>query len=360
MELMQANKQWATRPDEERFLSLHEMLAAAETRRAISRASIVSSRSLRCVATDNGRDLALVGPNGNQVTPTHWSFGQLAQLAGAPGGYLRDLPAALAADCVDFGLQTRDIEDVGVLLTRADDSVQLRAATGPRYGRIWDSDVIGALVDRFGDGVTGDWRVPGIRGQQVEVTKQTTTLYAGDRDMFVFLADEQNRIELPNRRDGKTGSLARGFFVSNSEVGGGTLRLKAFLFDFACENRIVWGAHELDEIAIRHTASAPDRFIEELRPALVEYAGATSAATVGVLKAAQASKLERADVWLAGRFGPRVAQRIQHAHALDEGRPIETVWDAVTGATAYARSIPHQAERVELETKAGQLLELVA
>ena len=79
-----------------------------------------------------------------------------------------------------------------------------------------------------------------------------------------------------------------------------------------------------------------------------------------MLKAAQASKLDRADTWLANRFGPRVAQRIQHAHVLDEGRPIETVWDAVTGATAYARSIPHQAERVELETKAGALLELVA
>jgi len=44
---------------------------------------------------------------------------------------------------------------------------------------------------------------------------------------------------------------------------------------------------------------------------------------------------------------------------LDEGRPIETVWDAVTGATAYARSIPWQADRVEFETQAGGLLDLV-
>jgi hypothetical protein len=44
---------------------------------------------------------------------------------------------------------------------------------------------------------------------------------------------------------------------------------------------------------------------------------------------------------------------------LDEGRPIETVWDAVTGATAYARSIPWQSDRVEFETQAGGLLDLV-
>ena len=51
MELMQANKQWASRPAEERFTSLVEMHAAAEARRAISRASVVSSRALRVATT---------------------------------------------------------------------------------------------------------------------------------------------------------------------------------------------------------------------------------------------------------------------------------------------------------------------
>ena len=148
----------------------------------------------------------------------------------------------------------RDAMDVGVLLTKNGEST-LRAMTGPRYGRIWNGDVVDALRDRFGDGVTGDFRVPGIFGRELDqVTGENTTLFAGDRDMFVFLADEKNRIELPGRRDGQSGQLARGFFVSNSEVGAGTLRLKTFLFDYVCANRIVWGAHELEEIAIRHTA----------------------------------------------------------------------------------------------------------
>jgi hypothetical protein len=34
--------------------------------------------------------------------------------------------------------------------------------------------------------------VPGEFGQRVAVTKQNTTLYASDRDMFVFLADEED------------------------------------------------------------------------------------------------------------------------------------------------------------------------
>ena len=51
--------------------------------------------------------------------------------------------------------------------------------------------------------------VPGEFGGRVTVTKDNTTLYASDRDMFVFLADEENRIELPNR----DGRLKPGLFA---------------------------------------------------------------------------------------------------------------------------------------------------
>lgn len=357
--LMQAHTQWATRPAEERFISLPEMHASMVARQAISRAAVVSSRRLRAVPTDDNRGLLIEGPNGHGYAPTHWAMGQAANLVGAPGAYLRELPAPLAADCLNYGFQVeRDAKDIGVLLSR-NGTAELRAVTGPNYGRIWDGDVVASLMDRFGDGVTGTWRVPGVRGELVDVTRDNTTLFAGDRDMFVFLADEQNRIELPGRRDGQTGTLARGFFVTNSEVGAGALRVKTFLFDFVCANRIVWGAHELDEISIRHTASAPDRFLDQVTPALLEYSRASSANVSGVLRNAQAAKIDKVDKFLANRFGPRVAARVQHAHMLDEGRPIETVWDAVTGATAYARSIPWQADRVEFETQAGALLDLV-
>jgi hypothetical protein len=357
--LTECSKQWASRPAEERFTSLDEMLAAQTAQRAISRAAVVSSRSLSVAPTADNKGLIIEGPSGHAFAPSHWAFGQAANLIGAPAAYLRTLPAPVAADCLNYGFQIeRDAQDVGVLLTKNGDAV-IRAMTGPRYGRIWNDDIIRALMDKFGDGVTGDFRVPGVWGQQVEVDKQNTTLYAGDRDMFVFLADEKNRIELPNRRAGETGTLARGFFVSNSETGAGALRVKTFLFDFVCANRIVWGAHELEEISLRHTASAPDRFLEEVTPALMAYSQASENNVSSVLINAQKEKIPDVDKFLANRFGPRIGQRINHAHVIDEGRPIETIWDAVTGATAYARTIPWQADRVELETNAGKLLDLV-
>jgi hypothetical protein len=366
--LTQANKQWANRPAEERFLSLPEMHSKAVADRAISRALVTSSRKLRAVPAADNRGLVIEGAAGVQYAPTHWAFGQAAALTGAPAAYLRELPAPLAADCLNFGFQCARAEDVGVLLKRDDDAGagelagSIAAMTGPKYGRIWNNDVLAALIDRFGDGRSGDFRIPGEFGREVEITRDNTTLFAGDRDMFVFLADEVNRIELPGRRDGQAGELARGFFVSNSQVGAGALRVKTFLFDYVCSNRIVWGAHELDEIAIRHTASAPDRFIDEVTPALVEYSRAASSETVGKLRGAQAQRIgdeERVNKFLAQRFGPRVAERVKAAHMAEENRPIETLWDAVTGATAYAKSIQYTADRVDFETKAGEILDLV-
>ena len=361
--LMQASHQWATRPDDERFLSLLDMRDHFDTIRNQSRELVISTRQVSARPLgDDHKALELVGPSGVGYAPTHWSFGQLAALSEAPAGYLRRLPSAMAADCINWGMQKlRNIEDVGLLLQK-NGSNTVRAATGPRYGRIWNADVLNTLTKKFGDGVTGEWKVPGEFGVDVPVTKQNTTLYAGDRDMFVFLADEKNRITVPNRRNGKSGSLARGFWVSNSEVGSATFVLGTFLFDYVCMNRIVWGAADYREIRLRHTASAPDRWLEELQPALISYANSSSQSITQAVEKAQASRLDPDNVaeFLAKRFGTRMVQPLMMIHSTEENRPIETLWDVTTAATAYARSIPFQDERVKMERLAGDVMDLAA
>jgi hypothetical protein len=253
----------------------------------------------------------------------------------------------------------RNIEDVGVLLQKNGSSI-CRAVTGPRYGRIWNTDILQGLVKRFGDGVSGDWKVPGEFGKAVRVTKENTTLFAGDRDMFVFLADEQHRIEVPNRRNGQSGEMARGFFMWNSEVGSSTFGLATFLFDYVCCNRIVWGASEYKEVRIRHTASAPDRYIEEMAPALTAYANSSARNVVKAIEDARAKRLDKVDDFLANRFGKRLVTPLKSIHMAEENRPIETLWDVTTAATAYARSVEYQDDRVELERVAGDVMSLAA
>ncbi len=261
--LMRASHQWASRPADERFISLLELQDFATRQRAMSRSTVLSSRRIEVTPDPEDPQMRglLIGVNGATMVPTHWSFGQLCSRAAtpSPASYFREsrVPSPLIADCLNYNLRfTRDVEEVGILATEN----ELRAVNGARYGRIWNADIVDTLVDKFGDGVSGDWRVPGEFGERVTVDKANTTLFASDRDMFVFLADEDRRIEVAGR------NLARGFFLWNSEVGDKTLGVGFFLFDYVCSNRIVWGADQYTEVRIRHTSGAPDRWLEETIP----------------------------------------------------------------------------------------------
>ena len=360
--LMKASHQWATRPSDERFTSLDGMLAHFRKVRQESTEATVASRRIFAQPDEDNQGLTLTGfaNTSRSYDPTHWSFGQIAQLAEAPAGYLRTLPAPIAADAINWGLQyKRHIQDVGLLL-RSNGADTVQAATGPNYGRVWNEEIISMLLDRFGNGRDGAWRVPGEFGKRVEVTKENTTLFASDRDLFVFLADEENRIEIPNRRAGMYGGFARGFFTWNSEVGSKTLGGAFFLYDYTCCNRIVWGVEDYQEISIRHTASAPDKWLDEVTPVIESYAKSSTATVTQAIENARAKKVEKVDEFLAARFGKRLVQPIKATFQAEEDRPIETLWDVTTGVTAYARGIQYQDDRVTLERAAGDILKAAA
>ena len=366
--LTQASQQWMSRPADERFASLIDMQAFKRRIKDSSRTEVISSRGLEVYpAESDPRALLVQGPDRALSTPTHWSFGQLCSLASpgnSPASYFREtgMPAPIIADCLNYNLRfNRGVEDIGVLLTRSDEFSELRSVNGPNYGRVYDADVVNSLVDKFGDGVSGQWRVPGEFGNRVTVTKENTTLYASDRDMFVFLADEDNRIEIPNRRAGKFGSFARGFFVWNSEVGKTTLGAGFFLFDYVCCNRIVWGADQYTEVRIRHTKGAPDRWLEEVTPVLDEYSQASAKPVVEAIEHAREKRLgDELDAFLANRFGKSMVPALKAIHEVEEGRPIETLWDVTTAATAHARHLSNNDKRIEIERAAGDVLKLAS
>jgi len=368
--LMAAHHQWAVRPDDERwagndqFGPLVELYNYKEQFKSNAKSIVIANRDVRAHPVEgDDHGLVVVGPGNAPAIPTWWATGQLCQRAGAPASYIRDLPSPLAADCINWGLDNREVEEIGVYLHKNGGPATVRAFTGKGYGRIHDADVLKALIQRFGDGRSGDFRVPGEFGKRVEITKRNTTVYGSDHDIWVFLADEDHRIEGPNRRDGKSGSMARGFFLWNSEVGAATLGIDTFLYDYVCCNRIVWGAQDVARIRIRHTSGAPWRWIEEVAPAIEEYSASSTKSILEAINTAKQKKLGAKDKvieFLSKRFTRSQAASFVKIHEEEEHRPIESLWDAATAVTAYARSLPHQDTRVDLERKAGALLDLAA
>ena len=375
--LMDASRQWASRPDDQRFLTPEDLLDAVETRR--QRSDEFPNMPVAGLEVDYVQqgpfqgNLFAVDYAGVPAVFSNWSMNQYNSVIGGPNiAWLRDMPAPVAKMALNASLKYRqrieDGEQVKLLVAPpdGDEPGLLRAVTSPTYGRIWDADVVRTVMYINED---GRWVVPGVvagkgmADQYTEVTKRSTTLYASDRDVWMFLVDEQHPVEI----DGEM--YFKGFIVSNSEVGNATFSLKTFLLKQVCMNRIIWGAIQVRELRIRHSRLAPTKFLEGAVPALAAYSNASVRGTVDAVRAAKqisvADDLKGAEAFLRDQgFGvfessviPVLAERAEDVGS--NGDPTN-LWDLVMAGTAYARELVHADTRVAFEQKVGGLLDRYA
>ncbi|MBZ9711142.1 DUF932 domain-containing protein [Mesorhizobium sp. ESP7-2] len=368
------SSEWFNRPADERYLSLTDLRNSVRARSQRSRTRIVESERIRVEASrDDAERLLLMLPDAEApVAPTHWSFGQLASLVGAPAAYLRQLPAPLAAINLQYGLNSQRAEQVKTLEIQ-NGRLELRAVTGPDYGRIFDHELVEAVQKIAGNG-TGDtrWKVPGvldwstgIYNPNVDISKDTTTLYASDRDVFLFLVDDLNPIEAGKLSNGDSDIFFRGFYCWNSEVGARTLGIASFYLRAVCQNRNLWGVENFEEITIRHSKYAASRFALEAEPALIQFADSSPMPFVNGIKAARQRIVARDDEdrqsFLRKRgFSKAETTKIIDTVLLEEGRPPESIFDFVQGITRVARDKSHQDVRLDMEGKAKKLLDFAA
>jgi hypothetical protein len=270
---------------------------------------------------------------------------------------------------LQYGLTNHRAEQVKTMEV-ANGRTELRAVTGADYGRIYDHELVLAVQRIAGDGV-GDtrWKVPGvldwstgIYNPNVDVTKDTTTLYASDRDVFLFLVDDLNPIEAGTLPDGSPDLFFRGFYCWNSEVGAKTLGIASFYLRAVCQNRNLWGVEDFQEISIRHSKYAANRFAHEAAPALANFADSSPQPFIQGIRAARErivarSDEDRTDFLRKRGFSKAESGKIVETVLAEEGRPPESVFDFVQGITAVARSKPQQDARLTLETRAKKLLE---
>jgi len=345
------SKEWASRPDDERYLSLQDLHAAVRTRTDNSRSAVVNTAAIKAYGTEENE--LVVSTDLGPKFLTNWSFGQISQLAGAPSGYLKRLPAPLAAANLNHGL-AEPVRNSALILVNGNE--KLRALTSEKYGRIWDHEVVEA-VQRVTEG--SSWQIP-ASSYATTNPKRATTLYASDRDVFLFLVDPEHPIEIP----GEPEPLFRGFYCWNSEVGAQVFGLATFLYQRVCDNRIIWGVAHRAEIRIRHSAGAPARFLSEGRQALIEYTDESAQPIVDRIKRAQAAKLGDNEDEVRDFLRKRGLTLAQADSALDltkqEGKDPLNAWAVTEGITAAARSVAHTDARLQVEKIAGGILESVS
>lgn len=355
MELFKAHRQWANRPEDERFTSLESLHSACK---AYAASALVKEEtpiaSLRVENVDG--DVQLVGRQGVPARLTHWAFGQLAARVQAPASYLRELPATLAVQNLNHGLAHRAAADQDGkvnLLFHNNGSLLLRALTSERYERIWNWEITDRLLDLQSQG----WEParPDIRIQDARLP-----LYASDHDLFAFIRSADRVV-----KEG-AGYLQRGLIVENSEVGASKLRLTRFLYREMCGNHIIWGAEGVTEIALRHVGNIRDRF-GSWETEIRKYLDASVSEDEAKIETARTRTIAGTkDAVLDALFGKRLGlTRKALSGGYDAVQPDQdgdprSVWGMVQGLTRYSQTLPYADERTTIDRSAGKLIDLAA
>lgn len=391
MELFKAHNQWKNRPADQRFWNLQELLEATAYVKAQAVEADSCLADLRVTATDD--NLLISGRQGKQAILSNFAFGQLSARIGAPASYLRDLPATLAAQNLNYGLKATGEEiakpsgenDTRLLFHRNGDFV-LRAATSTSYARVWNHTLVKKLMGLVPEG----FRVPCARpvGIPGERTRKATELdvmrmrggglsvnvgddiapaglYASDKDIFVFLVNEEATID-----DGTDTGLAQGFFLWNSEVGDKSLGGMVFDYKSVCGNHIVWGAQDVFEFNYRHVGNVEDRAQNAMEMFVKKYSNASVSDREGQIVKARSmvlgkTKDEVVDAVLAFVRAKKVAalnKKLLEAaydaadlHADWYGNP-RSVYGMVNGITEVSQVDTHTDERTEIDRAAGKVM----
>lgn len=359
MELFHANQQWSTRPKDQRFASLNDLHDAtkAYASTAVEKTDAQWS-SLRVEAVDG--NVHLVGRGGIPANLTHWSFGQLANRIGAPAGYLRELPATLAAQNLNHGLAKR-VADGGNetvnLLFHQNGSIMLRALTSERYTRIWNWEVTERLIDLQGKGWIA--AMPDVRAN-LDPEGPRPALYASDHDMFAFLCHSDRTIAEPGNAQG----LKRGLIAMNSEVGAGKIRVLRFLYREMCGNHIIWGAEDVIEMAASHVGNVRGKFAS-WNVEIQRYLDSSPIELEQKIVRAQATRIAATkDALLDAVFGKRSIALSRKAIEAGfeacipdvDGDPL-TPWGLTQGLTRYSQTEPFADKRTEIDRAAGRILD---
>lgn len=386
MELFKASNQWSTRPDDERFWTVAEALDQTKSYAESAVEKVGYHQDLRVEAV--GTEIHMLGKSGIPARLSHHAFGQIAGMAGAPAGYLRDLPATLAAQNVNHGLKARGDNSKAQMLFHRNGEILLRAITSDNYSRIWNFEVFERLQEMTAQG----WKVPPARpspmgssrsrpATEADILRKSNSVgglkvkvgdmiapagvYASDHDMFCFLINEDRRID-----DGSADGLSRGLFLWNSEVGAKSLGIQEFRFKSVCGNHIVWGASGVKEVRIRHVGKGAREAFRTVHQAVRAYNGASASGEEDAIRRAQrmvlgtnrAETLDAVYKLVSSKRIPLGQKLLGEALDLAEKRVDDygsprTVWAVGNALTELSQKSAYAEDRVAIDTAAGKLMQ---
>ena len=269
-----------------------------------------------------------------------WSFGQLCKLCGVSKDTVNKVSSVTAnAIFQDTMPQQRRPWQIYSVADR------VLSIHGTAYTRLYNAEVLNVVRDTATDFSPPD---VGLNGG--------TGMYCGEQDMFCFLIDERQAVEIEGE------NFFPGLFVWNSEVGRRTVGCQTFWYQQVCGNHIVWDAVEVVELARKHTKNVGDS-LDEIRRLIDGLALKRDQRRDGFAKhiaLAMKTKLaERPEEVLPALLNAGLSKGLaaKAIAAVPDGKDY-TVFALVDSLTRISGQQQYAAERLAIDVKAARLLSL--
>jgi hypothetical protein len=399
---MMAANQCFTRPRDERFWNLKDLLAHTTRQKEQSVVKEVNLNDLR-VIDDDGTIKVGGQRNGNGIEMTSWAFEQLCQRVGLGAVNVKTMVAwgkgPEVASVLSEGLKRvrhtnaakDDLDPIQQVLVDGANGL-VRAFNGQGYGRLWSADIVRNMIMPL---QSEGWRTPPARplgrGSVLDARPATADdvlvyadgepgmglsvkigdliapagLYAGVEDMWVIQVNCDRRIET-----GTGAGLYRALVFINSEVGSSKYRVMAIGFDSICGNHILWGAKVLGEVAIIHRGDkVSERALSETLYAARTYLDMPASVEENAILAARAFTIGKDEEAVVTRlFAKNIASRRTLYAAYEKAVEFEsdhkaapnTAWGMACGLTRVSQDDDHANGRAATDGAASRVLEMAA
>jgi len=369
------HKEWCSRPNDQRYLDFPSLFEAVKNRRKHAIQDLVEVNKIE---VENNRMNFRVEGMEKPLRLTNFAMGQIKSMIGLSSGgtqLLETIPEELAAKVVQHKI--KEIKGGEAKLTVYDypeeDFSELGSFHTPTYYTIWDEDICEVIADILHQDPR--WKVPGQidwttmeHNPYEEVTKESTTLYASDRDMATFFCQDADPVEAGKTARGLPDLYFRGFYVSNSLMTSAVI--STFWLRGVCQNRNLWGCEGFQEVRCKHTKKGLERFRKEALDQMYHMRKADN--NDGALQFAElldkarnkrlASNHEDAmNVLKKALFSKRESHLLITNYEKEEAQPFPiSAYDFSTATTAYAKRTPYQDKRTQIEEKGKVFLECAA
>lgn len=366
-----AQRQYYSRPDDQKYQSFEALQAAADEQKANARTATIRTSALSYEPTgDKDHPLALVGST-MRATLSPWAFTQTCNFLKTPADYIRRQDPTLAAHLLTndarratlIGPGTSDEYGAGfrtdhrlLLDLKNPDAPMLRAMTSTRYSRLYDSDML-RIVDRARQANPNLDLPPVWEGGKGGA-------YRSDRDMFLIMTDGGSIVHEGPRAGshGNAGQMYRGIIVGNSETGNGSATVRAFWLRMICGNLLLSGVESVIDFSRRHVggafhgevASALARTVAWLSRPESEDRALIDACAEKQIAPTQEGTIEQIVRWL--KIPESTAARAYDLAVTHEpGYDPRSVWAMWQGLTRASQDAGHASDRIALDALAATL-----